>query len=104
MTPAAVLADLSANLHERIPHSIPTPSSVLRTLGSALTSREPSGQVVPVDDVNTSPLESVANALVIPPIHVDNVAQAVCVALDPASRARGVVTVQGMRDLTGWGE
>ncbi|KAF8636530.1 hypothetical protein AX17_003343 [Amanita inopinata Kibby_2008] len=105
-TPAAVLFDLSATLHERIPHSFPTPSSIIRTLGSTLASRlTTSSSGRGMDDVlQTSPLESVANALVTPPIHVDSVAQAICVALNPASGVRGVVTVRRMRELIGWSD
>jgi len=46
-----------------------------------------------------------ANAMTIPPIHVDHVAEAICVALDPARRdVSGVVDVKGMRELIGWTE
>ncbi|KAF8625821.1 hypothetical protein AX15_005201 [Amanita polypyramis BW_CC] len=99
-TPLAVLTDLSATLHEKVPRSIPTPSSILRTLGSAVTSRQRSDRAA--DDVNTSPLESVANALIIPPIHVDSVGEAVCAVLDPTSSIHGIVTVERMRELIGW--
>jgi hypothetical protein len=97
-TPIAVLMDLSNNLHERTPRSIPTPSSILRTLGTAMTLRQAG------DDVDTSPLESVANALSIPPIHVDSVGQAICIVLDEESEVRGIVNVRRMRELIGWGE
>lgn len=53
-------------------------------------------------EITTSPLESMANALTIPPIHVDHVANAICVALDSASEVRGVVGVRQMRKLLGW--
>ena len=53
--------------------------------------------------VNQSPLDSVANALAIPPIHVDHVAEAICIAADQErTDVRGVVDVQGMRHLIGW--
>jgi hypothetical protein len=99
-TPAAVLMDLSSNLHEITPRSIPTPSSILRTLGSALTPRQAADDVLIV----TSALESVANALSIPPIHVDSVGQAICAVLDGESDIRGVVNVRRMREILGWGE
>ena len=97
-TPIAVLMDLSNNLHERTPRTIPTPSSILRTLGSVMKPRQAG------DDVHTSPLESVANALSIPPIHVDSVGQAICAVLDEESEVRGIVNVRRMRELIGWGE
>ena len=72
---------------------MPTPSSVLRSLGSAL------GPMV------SSPLDSVANALTIPPIHVEHVAEAICIALNPARPdVKGVVGVRRMRELVGWSE
>ncbi|KAM6500475.1 mitochondrial protein [Amanita muscaria] len=95
----AVLMDLSASLHEKISPSLPTPSSMLRALGS-LMPRASSKAGMEIAD--TSPLESVANALVIPPIHVDSVAQAICVALEPSSNVDGVVDVGRMRELIGW--
>lgn len=51
-----------------------------------------------------SPLESVANALEIPPIHVDHVADAIMVALDSQSGVRGAVGVRRMRELIGWSQ
>jgi hypothetical protein len=52
----------------------------------------------------SSPFDSMANALTIPPIHVEHVAEAICVALDPARDVRGVVGVTRMRELIGWTE
>lgn len=43
-----------------------------------------------------------ANALSIPPIHVDHVADAICAALDSRNGVRGVVGVLRMRELSGW--
>ncbi|KAF9564599.1 mitochondrial protein [Agrocybe pediades] len=93
-TPPAVLLDLSAAIHSKVPPSFPTPSSVLRSLGAL---SKPSSTTT-----TGSPLESIANALTIPPIHVDHVADAVCVALDSRNDVRGVVGVQRMRELIGW--
>lgn len=45
-----------------------------------------------------------ANALTLPPIHVEHVAEAICVALDPARNVRGPVGVRAMRELIGWSE
>lgn len=53
--------------------------------------------------INSSALHSIANALVIPPIHVEHVAEAVCAAADSERvDVRGVVGVKEMRDLIGW--
>jgi hypothetical protein len=81
-TPIAALLDLSATLHRKAPGGIPTPSSVARTLSR-----------------HGSSLESIANALVIPPIHVDQVAEAICVVLEPRNGIRGVVDTGCMREL-----
>ena len=49
-----------------------------------------------------SPLDSIANALTLPPIHVDHVAAAIVATLDSTSDIRGVVGVHRMRELIGW--
>jgi len=91
-TPAAVLLDLSATLHSKIPPTLPTPSSMLRHLGSH-------------SPTSTSPFDSIANALSIPPIHVDHVAEAICAVLNSSTDpVRGVVGVRRMRELIGWSE
>ena len=90
-TPIAALLDLSASIHSNVPPSIPTPSRLLRALGSAFPSNQ-----------GSSPLESIANVLTIPPIHVDHVAGAICVAL--GQQIRGAVGVRAMRELIGWSE
>lgn len=44
-----------------------------------------------------------ANTMTIPPIHVDHVAEAICIAVDPArSDVKGVLGVQDIRELIGW--
>ncbi|KAF9013869.1 mitochondrial protein [Cyathus striatus] len=97
-TPPAALLDLSATLHAKVPRSIPTPSSILRSLGSSgSTSSDPF-------NITGSSLESVANALTTPPVHVDQVADAICVALCSSNGVRGVVNVRRMRELIGWTE
>jgi len=53
---------------------------------------------------SSSFLESIANALVIPPIHVDHVADAICEALDSRNGVKGVVDVSRMRELVRWAE
>ena len=96
-TPVAALLDLSANLHSKMPQSVPGPASLLRAVAGTV-SRTPSPSLV-----SPSPLDSVANALTIPPIHVDHVAEAVCIAADAArTDVEGVVDVQEMRRLIGW--
>ncbi|KAI6150431.1 hypothetical protein BKA82DRAFT_993276 [Pisolithus tinctorius] len=119
VSPFAALIDLSASLHARIPTGVPTPSSVLRMLGSKFSSTSSSSREAhehtrpgtsPSSSSTTFPnsglattLNSMANALTIPPIHVDHVAEAICVALDPQrTDVKGVVGVKEMRELIGW--
>lgn len=46
---------------------------------------------------------AVANALTIPPIHVDQVGEAIAIAVDvDRDDIRGVYGVREMRDLMGW--
>ncbi|KAG6814385.1 hypothetical protein H0H92_010971 [Tricholoma furcatifolium] len=91
-TPPAVLLDLSSNVHAKIPPALPSPSSVLRHIGAIFSH----------DTKSTSALDSIANALTIPPIHVDHVAAAVCSVLDSSNPVCGIVGVQRMRELIGW--
>ncbi|KJA27353.1 hypothetical protein HYPSUDRAFT_929163 [Hypholoma sublateritium FD-334 SS-4] len=101
-TPIAAALDLSATIHRKTPSTIPTPSSILRSLGSFRSSAQ---RPSPADSVDAgSPLVSIANALSIPPIHVDHVAEAVCAVLDSRNAVRGVVNVDRMRALIGWVE
>lgn len=101
-TPPAALLDLSATIHRKMPAGIPTPSSILRSLGSAAT-RFSARDSHPSQGELPSALESMANALVIPPIHVDHVADAICAALDLRNDAvEGVVGVEKMFELIGW--
>lgn len=96
-SPVAALLDLSASVHAKVPPAVPTPSAVLRTLAGLTPRAAPGSLVAP------SPLDSVANALTIPPIHVDHVAEAICIAADNAREdVSGVVDVQEMRRLIGW--
>lgn len=94
-TPAAALLDLSAAIHRKMPPGVPTPSSLLRSLGSIYAT--PSSSPI------SSLLDSIANALTIPPIHVDHVADAVCVTL-AENNIRGVVDVWRMRTMLGLAE
>ncbi|KAF8447725.1 NAD(P)-binding protein [Boletus edulis BED1] len=95
-SPLAALIDLSASIHASVPKGLPTPSSLLRAVARAF----PSSDGSPL----SSPLHSIANALSIPPIHVDHVAEAICIALDPTKDIRGVLGVKEMRELIGWSE
>jgi hypothetical protein len=133
-TPVAFLFDLSATLHARVPPTVPTPSGILRSLGSLFSPdangrdqveakraaaggrgigdvepklyQGPSSSGLSSDPgtVTPSALEAIANALVIPPIHVDHVAEAILASLDSANGVKGVVGVRRMRELIGWGE
>ncbi|KAG2158188.1 mitochondrial protein [Suillus bovinus] len=89
----ATIFGLSARVHDAMPSYIPMPASVLRWLG---TSVFPSAA-----DKTPSALNSMANLLSIPPIHVDHLAEAICVSLDPAKDIHGVVGVREMRQLIG---
>lgn len=93
-SPVAALLDLSASLHRNAPRSFPTPAGVLWSLDPAFASHRS-------NVTHTSAVDSMANALTIPPIHVEHVADAICVAL--TSSVRGVVDVERMRELIGWG-
>ena len=100
-SPVAALLDLSATLHASAPPNLPTPSRVLRALASA------AGSSQPVADTSVSPsaLDAIANAMTIPPVHVDHVAEAICLAADESREdIRGVVDVKEMRRLIGWTE
>ncbi|GAB1517751.1 hypothetical protein RhiTH_000801 [Rhizoctonia solani] len=100
-TPIATLLDLSATLHQNIP--FPGPANILRALASADLARRPqtsdSGSSVALLD---SPLEAMARALEVPPIHVEHVAQAACEAIEQED-AIGPYGVKEMRRLIGWG-
>lgn len=95
-TPAAAFFDLSAAIHRKLPQGLPTPSGILRSLGSIYESSSSSHL--------GSSLDSLANALTIPPIHVDHVAEAICITLDPTNDIRGVVDVRRMRAILGWAD
>ena len=91
------MLDLSAVVHSKVPAPLPTPSSVLRTLSPLFPADTDSAHVP------SSPLDSVANALTLPPIHVDHVAEAVCIAVEnERTDVRGVYGVREMRKLIGW--
>ena len=94
-SPVAVVLEAASSFHAKLPKGLPTPSGFLRSL--AQRSSDSASLVSP------SPLDSVANALTIPPIHVDHVGEAICIAADNAREdVTGVVDVQEMRRLIGW--
>ena len=83
----AALLDLSSTIQSKFPREIPTPSDVLRGLSQTLVG-------------GPSALNSIARALSLPPIHVDQVAEAICVAADSERPdVRGVYGVREMREL-----
>ena len=81
----AALLDLSSTVQSKLPRGVPSPSDVLHGLSQTLVGR-------------SSALDSVASALSLPPIHVDQVAEAICVAVDRPD-VQGVYGVREMRDL-----
>ena len=101
ISPVAALLDLSATIHSKLPAGFPTPSAVLRTLGAVLPhSRAPSAHGSALQD---SSFDSMARALTIPPVHVDHVAEAICIAADNArADLRGPFGVKEIRELIGW--
>lgn len=58
-------------------------------------SRLPSSSLPPA-------LDAVANALTVPPIHVDHVGEAIAAAVNIDRDIRGVYGVREMRELMGW--
>jgi hypothetical protein len=85
----AAFLDLSSTVQSKLPQGVPTPSELLHVLSEKL-----------VGVGKPSALDSVARALSLPPIHVDQVAEAVCVAVDKSrTDVRGVYGVREMRDL-----
>jgi len=83
----AAFLDLSSTVQSKLPQGVPTPSELLHVLSEKLVGKP-------------SALDSVARALSLPPIHVDQVAEAVCVAVDKSrTDVRGVYGVREMRDL-----
>jgi len=85
----AALLDLSSTMQSKIPSGLPTPSDVLRTVSQTLVG-------------GSSALDSMARALSLPPIHVDQVAEAICVAADSErTEVQGVYGVREMKALIG---
>ena len=93
--PAAAL-DLAASLHRAAPSWAPTPAGALRALARAVSTPQEEAE-------RASPLHSVANALTVPPVHVEHVAGAVCAAVED-ERVSGPVGVREIRELVGWAD
>ncbi|KAG1803793.1 mitochondrial protein [Suillus plorans] len=89
----ATIFGFSSRVHDAMPSYIPMPASVLRWLGTSVFPN--------ATDKTPSSLNSLANLLSIPPIHVDHLAEAICISLDPAKDIRGVVGVRDMHQLIG---
>lgn len=92
----ATLLDFSAVMHKKVPQSFPTPAGFLRTVAKAVSSPQE-------DDEQASAFHSMVNALTVPPIHVDHVAEAVCAAIEDEG-VEGPLGVRQMRDIIGWVE
>ncbi|KAL5511210.1 hypothetical protein ACEPAH_4425 [Sanghuangporus vaninii] len=97
-TPIATLLDLSATIHHALPSYVPTPAGLLRAISSS--SSTPS---ITPGTLNPSVFASVANALTVPPIHVDHVAEAIVRAIADDG-VEGVMDVRRMREIIGWVE
>ena len=83
----ATFLDLSSTVQSKFPKGVPTPSELLHGVSERLVGK-------------SSALDSVARALSLPPIHVDQVAEAICVAADgERTDVRGKYGVREMRDL-----
>lgn len=99
VSPVAALLDLSATIHAKAPAGFPTPSAMLRALGSVLP-RPAQSQDALLPDTS---FDALARALTIPPIHVDHVAEAICIAADNSrTDVHGPYGVKEMRELIGW--
>lgn len=85
-TPLATLLSASAQGHKfirsKVQLPIPTPASILETLASRLGQGRGEGENSEEGNWLTTTLRSSANALQIPPMHVDHVALAACIAIE----------------------
>ncbi|KAH9063324.1 mitochondrial protein [Lactarius vividus] len=83
----AALLDLSSTVQSKLSKKMPTPSDVLHGVSQTLVGRP-------------SALDSIARALSLPPTHVDQVAEAICIAADSERPdVQGVYGVREMREL-----
>ncbi|KAG9004260.1 hypothetical protein FRB94_002480 [Tulasnella sp. JGI-2019a] len=99
-TPVATLLDLSSNLHHNPPFRLPLPlpSNILRSMVAPRKSADSEES----SSVEPSALSSMANALEVPPIHVDTVADAIVEIVQHRPDVCGPVGVEAMRDIIGW--
>lgn len=109
-TPLAVLLDISSRLHHKPPLGLYgiLPSSILRSIasrpqgGSNFTSPQSVSSTTPASAGDPSSLESLANLFEVPPIHVDQVADAIVEVIRNRPDVRGPVGVEAMRNIIGW--
>lgn len=109
-TPLAVLLDISSRLHHKPPLDLYgiLPSSILRSLaarpqgGPNFTSPHSPSSPTPAPAADVSSLESLANLLEVPPIHVDQVADAIVEVIRNRPDVSGPVGVEAMRNIIGW--
>lgn len=107
-TPLAVLLDISSRFHHKPPLGLYgiLPSSILRSIaqagGSNFTPPQSISSASPSPAVDISTLESLANLLEAPPIHVDQVADAIVEVIRNRPDVRGPVGVEAMRNIIGW--
>lgn len=109
-TPLAVLLDISSRLHHKPPLGLYgiLPSSILRSIASRpqggpnFTSPQGPSSPTPAPAADMSSLESLANLLEVPPIHVDQVADAIVEVIRNRPDVSGPVGVEAMRNIIGW--
>ncbi|KAF8508133.1 hypothetical protein JB92DRAFT_3145142 [Gautieria morchelliformis] len=104
-TPIAALASLSATLHSHAPSLLLMPSCVLHTLARTQSPdlRSPSPAPSHTNTPLPSALHTLATTLELSPIHVDHLAEAVCMAIEQQD-VRGPAGLRRMWELIGWGE
>ncbi|KAG9019659.1 hypothetical protein FRB90_012005 [Tulasnella sp. 427] len=109
-TPLAVLLDISSRLHHKPPLGLYgiLPSAILRAIASRphggpnFTSPQSGPSATPSQATDESSLESLANLLEVPPIHVDQVADAIVEVIRNRPDVSGPVGVEAMRNIIGW--
>ncbi|KAF8320133.1 hypothetical protein DL93DRAFT_1942714 [Clavulina sp. PMI_390] len=112
-TPIATVLSASAQAHKFLGSNslpLPTPAGFLNTLASVISFQRP--QTGHGDAPLLETLRSSANALQIPPMHVDHVGLAACLAIEDAVSAappsdtdnsyHTILGVSEMRDMIGW--
>jgi hypothetical protein len=92
-SPMAALLGLSATLHDYVPRGIPSPSKAIRALGSLGSSHLSSA----AESIPPAPA-SLANTLEIHPMHVEQVARAICESIGNP-QIQGVIDSKAMRAI-----